>query len=65
MVSGRYDPSQLAAECDDNGVSTYPVDGGFGNVFTDLLGRKTERSDLGRQRGLRSDLTTCHTQMAI
>lgn len=46
-------------------ASTYPVAGVLGDVFTDLLGRETERTDLGCQRGLGTDLTTGTSQVAI
>ena len=41
----------------------YPVTSVLGNIFTNLLGRQTERTDLGSQNGLGSDLTTSHTQV--
>lgn len=43
----------------------YPVTRVLGNVFTNLLGRQTKRSDLGSQSRLSSDLTTGHPQVAI
>ena len=43
----------------------YPVTGGLGNIFTNLLGRQTERTDLGGQSRLGSDLTTSGPQVAI
>lgn len=45
--------------------SPYPVTGGLGNIFTNLLGRQTERTDLGGQSRLGSDLTTSGPQVAI
>ena len=44
-------------------TQTLPVASVLGNVFTNLLGRQTERTDLGSQSGLGSDLTTSHTQV--
>ena len=44
---------------------TYPVTGVLGDVFTNLLGRQTERTDLGSQSRLGSDLTTSHSQVTI
>ena len=32
----------------DRDLKTFPVGGGLGNVVTDLLGRKTKRTDLRR-----------------
>ena len=32
----------------DRDLKTFPVGGGLGNVVTDLLGRKTKRTDLTR-----------------
>lgn len=43
---------------------THPVASVLGNVFTNLLGRQTQGTDLGSQSGLGSDLTTSHTQVA-
>ena len=44
---------------------TYPVTGVLGDVFTNLLGRQTERTDLGSQSRLGSDLTTSHSQVTM
>jgi hypothetical protein len=35
----------------DGDTETLPVTSGLGDIFTDLLGRKTERTDLGGERG--------------
>lgn len=43
----------------------YPVTSVLGDIFTDLLGGQTERTDLGSQSGLGSDLTTSHTQVTL
>lgn len=43
---------------------TYPVASGLGDIFTDLLGGETERTDLGGKSRLGADLTTCGPQVA-
>lgn len=43
----------------------YPVASGFGNVFTDLLWRQTERTNLGSECGGGTNLTTSGTKVAI
>lgn len=48
----------------DRAIS-YPVTSVLGNVFTNLLGRQTEGTDLGGQCRLGTDLTTSHTEVAI
>lgn len=45
-------------------VMPYPVTGVLGDIFTNLLGRQTERTDLRSQSGLGTDLTTSHTEVA-
>ena len=45
------------------GDGSYPVTGGLGDIFTDLLGRKTERTDLGRKGGRGTDLTSGGTEV--
>lgn len=45
--------------------TTYPVASGFGNVFADLLGRETKRTDLGREGRRGSDLTTGSTEVTV
>jgi hypothetical protein len=47
----------------DSHTETLPVTSVLGNVFTDLLGRQTQRTDLGGERRLGADLTTSHTQV--
>ena len=42
----------------DGDAETLPVASGLGDIFTDLLGRKTERTDLGRKGGGGTDLTS-------
>lgn len=42
---------------------TNPVTSVLGNVFTNLLGRQTQGTDLGSQRRLGTDFTTSHTQV--
>lgn len=42
----------------DGHAQTLPVLGGLGNVLADLLGRQTERTNLGRERRTASNLTT-------
>ena len=41
----------------------YPVTSGLCNIFTDLLRRQTERTDLGRKRGRSTNLTTGGTEV--
>lgn len=43
---------------------SYPVTSRLGDIFTNLLGRQTERTDLGGQSRLGSDFTTGHPQVA-
>ena len=43
----------------------YPVTSVLGNIFTDLLGGQTERTNLGGQSRLGTDLTTSHSQVAM
>ncbi|KAI9367870.1 hypothetical protein BJX61DRAFT_526488 [Aspergillus egyptiacus] len=52
----------LDGELDSN-TETFPVTSVLGNIFTNLLGRQTERTDLRSQSGLGSDLTTSHTEV--
>lgn len=47
----------------DSHTETLPVTSVLGNVFTDLLGRQTQRTNLGSERRLGADLTTSHTQV--
>lgn len=47
----------------DGDTETLPVAGGLGDIFTDLLGRKTERTDLGRKGGRGTDLTSGGTEV--
>ena len=47
----------------DGDAETLPVAGGLGDIFTDLLGRKTERTDLGRKGGRGTDLTSGGTEV--
>jgi len=39
-------------------TETLPVASGFGDIFTDFLGRKTERTNLGSERGRSTDFAT-------
>lgn len=45
-------------------TETLPVTSVLGDIFTNLLGRQTEGTDLGGQSGLGTDFTTSHTQVA-
>ena len=47
----------------DGDAETLPVASGLGDVFTDLLGRKTERTDLGRKGGRGTNLTSGGTEV--
>ena len=47
----------------DGDAETLPVASGLGDIFTDLLGRKTERTDLGRKGGGGTDLTSGGTEV--
>ena len=49
----------------DAGLITYPVAGGLCNIFTDLLGRETKRTDLGSECGRRSDLTASGAKVTV
>lgn len=42
---------------------TYPVTGGLGDIFTDLLGGETKRTDLGGKSGRGTDLTSGGTEV--
>jgi len=44
-------------------TETLPVLGGLGNIFTDLLGRKTERTNLGGKSRGSSDLSSGGTEV--
>jgi hypothetical protein len=44
-------------------MGTYPVAGGLGDIFTDLLGRQTEGTDLGSEGGRSTHLTTGGTEV--
>jgi len=52
---GRWDDGDgglTILDGESNGhAETFPVTSGFGNVFSDLLWRKTERTNLGSERG--------------
>lgn len=48
----------------DGDAETLPVACVLGDIFTNLLGRQTEGTDLGGQSGLGTDLTTSHTEVA-
>lgn len=47
----------------DSDTQTLPVTSGLGNVFTDLLGRKTKRTNLGGERRRGTNLTTGGTEV--
>ena len=47
----------------DGDAETLPVASGLGDIFTDLLGRKTEGTDLGRKGGRGTDLTSGGTEV--
>jgi len=44
-------------------VKTYPVTSGLGDIFTDLLWRETERTNLWRKSGGGTNLTTGGTEV--
>jgi len=44
---------------------SYPVTGSLGNVFSDLLGRETQRTNLGSKSRGGTDLTTSGAEVAI
>lgn len=44
---------------------SYPVTSGLGDVFTNFLGGKTQRTDLGSKSGGGTDLTSGSTEVAI
>lgn len=43
--------------------ATYPVTGSLGDIFADLLGRETERTNLGGEGSLSTDFTTSGPQV--
>jgi hypothetical protein len=47
----------------DSDAQTLPVTGSLGDIFTDLLGRETERTDLGGKSGRGTNLTTGGTEV--
>lgn len=47
------------------GEYSYPVAGSLGDVLSDLLGRQTQRTDLGGKSGRGTDLTTGGAEVAI
>lgn len=49
-------------ECEAN-CSTYPVASGLGDIFTDLLGGETKRTDLGSECRRSTNLTTSGTEV--
>lgn len=64
--SGRHDRDRGLTVLDgelDSHTETLPVTSALGNIFTNLLGGQTERTNLGSQSGLGSDLTTSHSQV--
>ena len=46
-------------------LNPYPVAGCFGNIFTDLLGRETKRTNLWREGGRGTNFTTSGPQVAV
>lgn len=44
---------------------SYPVTGGLCDIFSDLLGRQTQRTDLGGKRRGGTDLTTSSEEVAV
>jgi len=47
----------------DRDAETLPVASGLGDIFTNLLGRKTKRTNLGRECGRGTDFTTRRTEV--
>lgn len=47
----------------DGDTETLPVTGGLGDIFTDLLGGETKRTDLGGKSGRGTDLTSGGTEV--
>jgi hypothetical protein len=47
------------------GVVSYPVASSLGDVFTNFLGRQTQRTDLGGKSGRGTNLTSGGTEVAI
>jgi hypothetical protein len=60
VVTIRIDVSVIVLD-----VPTYPVTSCLCDIFSDLLWRETERTNLGRQRGGSSNLTTSGSEMAV
>lgn len=46
-------------------VVSYPVTSSLGDIFTNFLGRKTQRTNLGRKSGGGTDLTSGGTEVAV
>lgn len=57
--------SRFDVVCASQRSNSYPVASGLGNIFSDLLGGQTQRTDLGSQSGGGTDLTTSGTEVAI
>jgi hypothetical protein len=47
----------------DGDTETFPVTGSLGNIFTNFLGRQTQRTDLGGKCRLSTNLTTGGTEV--
>lgn len=66
MLAKKYNKIETAANANSGSfqrVDTYPVTSRLGDIFTNLLGRKTKRTDLGGKCGLRTNLTTGGTEV--
>ena len=50
------------SDCD---AKTFPVASCFCNIFTNFLGRETEGTNLGRERGGGTDFTACGAKVAF
>lgn len=48
----------------DRDAKTFPISSGFGNIFTDLLGRQTERTNLRSKSSRRTYFTTSGSKVA-
>jgi hypothetical protein len=48
----------------DSHAQAFPVAGSLGNIFSDLLGRKTQRTDLGGESRRGTNLATSGTEVA-
>lgn len=60
----QFAPLQDVAQVHFGG-EPYPITSGLGDIFTDLLGRQTKRTDLGGKSRRSTNLTSGGTEGAV